>query len=97
MELKKTYCVRFNRKTGKIDKTLSGLGNAMLRLWALQNTTAKSKDSIIFDEDGLVIMYLEGTGDFPNVTKYGEGTEEGIHFIDEFCEGILEALAQGED
>lgn len=91
MELKKTYCVRFNRNSGKIDTTLSGIGKGVLQLWALQNTTAKTKDSIIFDEDGLVIAYYEGTGDFPNITWYGEGTEEGIHFIDEFCEGLLEA------
>ena len=92
-ELKTFYCVRFNRRNGKIDKTLSGLSNALLRLWALQNTT-KSKDTIIFDEDGLVIMYFEGTGDFPNITKYGEDSEEGIHFIDEFCEGLLEKIKE---
>lgn len=90
MELKKTYCVRFNRKSGKIDKTLEGLGNALLRLWALQNTTAKSKDTIIFDEDGRVLAYYEGTGDFPNVTDYIR-THEYVH-IDNFCEGLLEAV-----
>lgn len=95
MELKKNYCVMFNRRTGKIDKTLSGLGNAMLRIWALQNIT-KSKDVIIFDEDGVVHFYFEGTEDFPNVTKYGEDTEEGIHYVDEFCEGLLEALNEEE-
>lgn len=90
MELKTFYCIRFNRRSGKIDMSLSGLGNGMLQLWALQNTDKKSKDTIIFDEDGWVHSYYEGTGDFPTVTKYGEGTEEGIHHIDEFCEGLLE-------
>ena len=88
--LKRYYCARFNRKSGKVDKALTGLGKGMLQMWALQNTTAKTKDTIIFDEDGLVTVYYEGTGDFPEITKYGEGTAEGIHFIDEFSEGMLE-------
>lgn len=92
--MKRFYLVRFSRKSGKIDTTLTGLGKGMLELWGLQNTTAKTKDTIIFDEDGEVVMYYEGTGDFPKVTKYGEGTAEGIHFIDEFCEGLLEAVKE---
>ena len=91
-ELKTCYLVRFNRKSGKIDTTMSALGKGLLQLWALQNTKAKTKDTIIFDEDGEVLTYYEGTGDFPEVTRYGENTEEGIHFIDEFCEGLLEAV-----
>lgn len=89
--LRTYYCVRFSRKTGKIDTTLSGVGRGMIQMWALQNTTAKTKDTIIFDEYGWVHSYYEGTGDFPKITKYGEGTEEGVHHIDEFCEGLLEA------
>ena len=88
--LKTYYCCRFSKKTGKIDTSLSGLGKGMIQLWALQNTTSKAKDTIIFDEDGWVHSYYEGTGDFPEVTKYGEGTEEGVHHIDEFCVGLLE-------
>ena len=91
-ELKTCYLVRFNRNSGKIDTTMSAFGKALLQLWALQNTTAKTKDTIIFDEDGEVLSYYEGTGDFPKVTKYGEGTEEGVHNIAEFCEGLLEAV-----
>lgn len=91
-ELKTYYCVRFNRKSGKIDKTLSGLGKGLIQMWALQNTTAKTKDSIIFDEDGFVHSYYEGTGDFPIITKYGENTAEGVKHISEFCEGLLEAV-----
>ena len=85
--LKKCFMVRFGRKSGKIDTTMVGLGNAMMRLWALQNTT-KSKDTIIFDEDGIVLYYFEGTGDFPEVTDYTK--ENDYHHIDEFCEGLLE-------
>lgn len=86
-ELKTTYLVRFTRRTGKIDKTMSALGNALLRLWALQNTTANSKDTIIFDEDGWVLWYYEGTGDFPKIIDV-----HGEQHIDEYCEGLLEEL-----
>ena len=94
-DLKTTYCVRFNRRSGKIDKTLSGLGNALLKLWALQNTTAKSKDTIVFDEDGNVLAYYEGTGDFPKVIDYTRQKDnEGYPHISEYCEGLLEALKE---
>ena len=85
MELKTCYLVRFSRKSGKIDTTLNALGNALLQLWALQNTT-KTKDTIIFDEDGLVLMYVEGREGFPKVTKGGN------EHIDKYCKGLLEAV-----
>ena len=87
-ELKRYWLCRFNRRTGKIDTTLSGLGRGMIQLWALQNTTAKSKDTIIFDEDGWVHSYYEGTGDFPKITKYKEGEQH----VNDFCEGLLDTL-----
>ena len=94
-KLKTHYLCRFNRKSGKIDTTLSGLGNALLQMWALQNTTAKSKDTIIFDEDGLVHSYYEGTGNFPKVTRYDKMVDEiGYHHIDEFCEGLLDKIKE---
>lgn len=85
----KTYClVRFNRKSGKIDKTLEGMGTGMLRLWALQNTT-KTKDTIICEKDtGKVCWYYEGTGDFPNI----EDTNLG--YIDDYCPGLLKVLQE---
>ena len=90
--LKRYFLVRFNRKSGKIDTTLTGLGNGMLQMWALQNTQAKTKDTIIFDEDGLTHSYYEGTGDFPNITKYKLGEQP---HIDTFCQGLLEAVKEG--
>ena len=89
MELKTHYLVRFTRRTGKIDTTMVALGNALMRLWALQNTT-KTKDTIIFDEDGVVVYYFEGKADFPEMTDYVKLNE--YHHIDEFCEGLLEAV-----
>ena len=86
--MKTFYLVRFNRKSGKIDRTMSALGKGLLQLWALQNTT-KTKDTIVFDEDGIVAMYVGGTGDFPKVTK-----DSGEH-IDIYCKGLLEAVTKG--
>ena len=85
MDELKTYCLmRFSRRTGKIDTTLEGLGCGMLRLWALQNTTAKSKDTIIFEKDtGIVCWYYTGTGDFPKIE------DEDLGHIDDYCPGLL--------
>ena len=78
--------VRFNRKSGKIDTTLEGIGKGMLQLWGLQNTT-KTKDTIVFSkETGEVVAYYEGTGDFPKVSK------EDLGHIDDYCEGLLEVV-----
>ena len=87
MEELKTYClVRFNRRSGKIDISLEGIGSGMLRLWALQNTT-KTKDTIIFEKDtGKVTWYYTGTGDFPKIE------EENLGYIDDYCPGMLEAV-----
>lgn len=92
--LKKFYLVRFTRRTGKCDTLMSGLGSGLLRMWALQNTTKKSKDTIIFDEDGVVHWYYEGTGDFPDITDYIKNAEEnGFTHIDTFCEGMMDYIA----
>jgi hypothetical protein len=88
MEELKTYCcVRFARKTGKIDMTLEGLGSGMLRMWALQNTT-KTKDTIIFEKDtGRVCWYYEGTASgFPHIE------EDDLGHIDDYCPGMLAAV-----
>lgn len=84
--MKQYFLIRFIRKSGKIDKSMSGLSSAMLQLWALQNTT-KTKDTLIFDEDGIVDFYCEGTGDFPKVCEDMKGKH-----IDEFCDGLLDAV-----
>ena len=65
--MKTFYLVRFNRKTGKIDTTMTAYGKALLNYWALQNTT-KTKDTIVFDEDGYVTAYYEGTADFSTIS-----------------------------
>lgn len=87
---KNYYLVQFTRRTGKIIVSLGGKGFAILRLWALQNTRLKSRDTIIFDEDGRVCWYYEGTGDFPNIKVIN-----GEQHIDEYCEGLLESCREG--
>ena len=90
MELK-TYClVRFSRRTGKVDKTLEGLGSGLLRLWALQNTT-KTKDTIICEKDtGRVCWYYEGNSSgMPHIYDEDNG------HIDDYCPGLHEALLEG--
>ena len=82
------YLVRFNRRTGKIDTVMDAYGKGLLCMWALQNTT-KTKDTIVFDENGLVDTYYEGTGDFPKVTRVN-----GEETIDKYCEGLLEAVKE---
>ena len=85
--MEKFICLRFGRKSGKIDKSLEGLGCGMLQLWALQNTT-KTKDTVIFSaETGKIKMYVEGREGFPEVQKDMENRN-----IEELCPGILAAV-----
>ena len=89
--LKTYYLVRFNRRTGKIDTSMEALGCALLRLWALNNTTKTSQVTFIFDEDGFLDWTFSGkTNDFPTVKKI-----DGAEHIDSYCEGLLEAMKEG--
>ena len=82
--------VRFNRKSGKIDRTLEEIGCEQLKRWVLDNTP-KTKDSIIFSKDtGKVVMYVEGSEKTPNVTT------ENLGYIDRYCEGLFEAVQDEE-
>ncbi len=62
--------VRFSKKTGKIDTTMTGLGKGLIQLWALQNTT-KTKACVIVDiNERRVLSEYVGTADgFPDVRK----------------------------
>ena len=62
--------VRFSKKSGKIDTSITALGNAVLQLWALQNTT-KSKACIILDltEKEVHSEYIGTADGFPIVRK----------------------------
>lgn len=85
---KRYFLVRFARKSGKIDTTLeTGVGPAMLKLWALRHTT-KTKDTIIFDSDGAMVAYYEGAENFPTVV------EDFKPHVKDYCPGLLEACLE---
>ena len=69
-ELHNYGLVRFSKKTGKIDTTMTALGRGVIQLWALQNTT-KTKATVIVDiDERTVFSEYSGTADgFPEVRK----------------------------
>lgn len=80
MDEKINVLFRFSKKTGKIDKTMTGIGTALMQMWALNNTP-KTKATIIIERDtGKVLFLAQGTGDFPKVKKtdLGNAEEYGI-------------------
>lgn len=69
-ELKLHVLFRFSKKTGKIDMTMTSLGSAQMRLWALNNTTKTKATMIIEQETGNVVFMATGTKDgFPKVKE----------------------------
>lgn len=83
MEDLKVYVLfRASRKTGAIDTTITGLGSAMMRMWALRNTTPSKFCLIIERDTGKVEYVVQGTkrGEFPKIldgTKSDLGTCDG--------------------
>lgn len=69
---------------GKAKISLEGYP-AMLKLWALQNTTGKSKTYIALKEDRRVFVLYEGQGgkNFPKITDFPEENEESIYITGE--------------
>ena len=69
--------VRFSKKTGKIDTTMTAIGQGLIQLWGLQNTT-KTKATVIVDiDERKVTAEYVGTEDgFPEIHK----TEEEFEF-----------------
>ena len=66
---------RFSKKTGEIDTTMTSLGSALLKMWALNNTP-KTKACMVFErESGNIVFASYGTKDgFPKV-KSGKDCE----------------------
>jgi len=62
--------IRFSKKTGKIDTTMTAIGRGMIQMWALQNTT-KTKACVIVDiDDRQVFAEYIGTAEgFPEIRK----------------------------
>lgn len=62
--------VRFSKKTGKIDTTMTAIGSGLIQLWGLQNTT-KTKATVIvdIDERKVTAEYIGTEDGFPKVHK----------------------------
>ena len=85
----KHYGVLFNRKSGKIVKTLvCEHGNAFLKMFAMGNVSP-SRDYVVFNAtNGEIVDYYEGKkDDLPNICKDMRGKN-----INEICNGLLEEL-----
>ena len=67
---------RCTKKSGKIDMTMTGMGSALMQMWALNNTP-KSKACMIFErESGKLVFATYGTANgFPKIQK-GEGCKD---------------------
>ena len=83
--------VRFSKKTGKIDTTMTALGKGLIQLWALQNTT-KSKATVIVDIDERKISseYFGTADGFPEIHKTEE--EFKIHCPDDLFDFFAKEL-----
>ena len=84
------YGILFNRKSGKIVRTIEAFSGAMLKMYALNNTSP-SRDFLVCDGDtGIVDFYCEGKkDDFPNICEDMIGKH-----VDDFCKGLLDALRE---
>lgn len=64
--------ILFNRKSGKVVKTLTG-HSSLLKLFAMNNVSA-SRDYVIFNADGICEGYFEGKkNDMPTICHDMEG------------------------
>lgn len=88
--MNKFYGVLFNRKSGKIIKSLEGFSSAMLKLFGMNDRNVSStRDYIVFSSTtGEIVFYCEGKkNDFPTICKNMEGKN-----INDLCAGLLEAM-----
>lgn len=85
----KFYGVLFNRKSGKVVKTLEGVSSAMLKLFALQGNVSSTRDYVVFNgTTGEIVFYCEGKkNDSPTICRDMESKN-----INELAEGLLDAL-----
>lgn len=73
--------LRFSKKTGKIDTTMVGMGTALMRMWALNNTTKTKACFIVERDSGEIEFATYGTEDFPKVK---DSNEKRIGNIEDF-------------
>lgn len=93
--MKKYYGILFNRKSGRIIKSLEAFSSAMLKFFGMNNrNVSATRDFVIFDSvTGEIVFYCEGKkNDFPNICDDMVGKN-----INEICEGLLEAMNEMND
>lgn len=82
MDLKIHVLFRYSKKTGKIDTAMTELGNALMQMWALQNTTPSKNTMIVERDTGKVVFLAEGTNyGFPRIKK---SDKEDLGTVDEY-------------
>ena len=61
---------RFSKKTGKVDKVMTGMGSALMQMWTLHNTP-KTKVCFIFERETgkLVFAAIGDESGFPRIKK----------------------------
>ena len=95
-ELHNYGLIRFSKKTGKIDTTMTALGKGIIQMWALQNTP-KSKACVIVDIEGRKpFAEYVGTADgFPKIHKNIEEFEFNVP--DELFEIFKDEIKEQDD
>ena len=85
--------VRFSKKTGKIDMTMTGIGSGLLKAWALQNTS-KTKATVVVDIDKRCTLqeYIGTEDGFPEIHKTPDEFE--FHTPDELWDIFDEEVAK---
>ncbi len=68
--LHKYGLIRFSKKTGKIDTTMTAIGRGLIQMWALNNTP-QTKACVIVDLDTREVFaeYDGAPGGFPEIRK----------------------------
>ena len=84
----KHYAILFNRKSGKIIKSIEAFSSAMLKMYALNGNVSSTRDYVVFNEDGIISFYCEGQkDDFPKICDDMAGKNIG-----ELCAGLLDEI-----
>lgn len=68
-KLKVHVLMRCSKRTGKVDTTMTGIGKALMQMWALQNTTRTKMTYIIERDSGNIVGIYIGKADFPTIKK----------------------------
>lgn len=54
---------RFSKRTGKVDTTMTAMGSALLRFWAMNNTTPSKETLVLNRVTGAVVLHVVGQRD----------------------------------